>query len=136
MAEILLAKITSVDVRREGTRVLVLHNGRLLFDLEYDAALALAKALHIQGKKAEEEVHALDIIADQAILTRLGVPVGLTSRPDMLKKACNEAAWNSDLRRRIPPARAGGIASQAVFGTPTIIAQHPREGTKHPPKET
>lgn len=121
------ATLTSVTIRCEGTRVLVLHNGRLLFDLEHDAALALARALHVQGKRAEEEARALDIIRDQAILTRLGVPIGLTSRPDMLKEAAKEAAWSTDLRRYIPPSRAGGIASQAVFGTPTITRHEPKE---------
>ena len=120
MVDILRAKLDTVNVVREGTRVLVLHNGRKLFDLEYQAAELLAKALRVQAKRAEEDAKALDIIADQAILTRLGVPVGLTSRPDMLKEACREAAWNSDLRRYIPPSRARGIASQEVFGTPTI----------------
>lgn len=119
--DIIAGTIRTVDVRREGNRVLVIENGQAILDLPWDAALELARALHVQGKRAEEEVKALDIIADQAILTRLGVPVGLTSRADMLREACEEAAWNSDLRRYIPSGRAGGITSGAVFGAPTII---------------
>lgn len=116
-----IPKLSTVTVRREGTRVLVLHNGRKLLDLEHDAAQALAKALYVQSKQAEEEAEATRIIVDQAILTRLGVPIGLTNRPDLLKEACNEAAWNSKLRRYIPLSKALGIASQAVFGTPRVI---------------
>jgi len=115
------ARVSSVTVRREGTRVLVLHDGRLLFDLEYEAALALARALRVQGKAAEEEAQAERIVMDQAILTRLGVPFGLTSRSDLLREACKEAAWNSDLRRYIRPGRARGIESQAVFGKARVI---------------
>ena len=115
------ARVSTVTVRREGTRVLVLSGGRLLFDLEWDAALALARALRVQGKAAEEEASAERIVMDQAILTRLGVPFGLTSRPDMLREACKEAAWNSDLRRYVPPGRAKGIESQAVFGKARVI---------------
>jgi hypothetical protein len=116
------AALTTVTVRREGARVLILHDGRLLADLEYQAALALAAAIHAQAKKAEEEARALDIAADQALLLRLGIPLGLSSRKDILAQAVNEAAWNTDLRRACP----GGVRSQAVFGTPTIRKKRSR----------
>ena len=126
MRGVLVGRVATVDVRREGTRVLVLHEGRLLFDLEWDAALALARALQVQGKAAEEEAKATEIIGDQAILTRLGIPFGLTDRGDLLREACQEAAWNSDLRRYIGPGRARGIESQAVFGRPRVVRHPPR----------
>ena len=110
------AKISTITVRREGTRVLLLHNGRLLADLTHQAAAALARAIHVQAKRAEEEDAALDIIADQALLIRAGVPIGLSSRRDILELAANDAAWSSTLRRALP----GGIRSKAVFGTPRI----------------
>lgn len=124
MPTILQGTMRSVDVRQEGGRVLILEGGRLLLDLPYDAALALAKALRVKGKQAEEETQAEHIIADQAILTRLGVPVGLSSRPDIQREAAREAAWNTTLRRYIPHSRARGIATQEIFGTP-VIKQHP-----------
>lgn len=108
-----------VTIRQEGDRVVVISNGKAILDLPWNAALALAKALHIKAHAAEEEAKALDIIYDQAILTRLGVPFGLTNRPDMLKEAAKEAAWNSDLRRYIQGKRA--IEARAVFGAPAII---------------
>lgn len=120
------AQFRTVTVRQEGARVLLLENGRAIADLPWEAALALSKALHIQGKKAEEIANADRIVMDQAILTRIGVPFGLTSHPALLKEATREAAFNSDLRRYIPPKRAGGLASQAVFGAPSVIRHDPK----------
>lgn len=117
------AEINSIDIRQEGDRVHLLYNGRLICTLPHDAALAVARAIHAQAKKAEEWSHAEAIVFDQAILTRLGVPLGLTSHPTLQKEAMKEAAWNSDLRRWIRGKRAGGIESQAVFGTPTVIKE-------------
>lgn len=127
MTMIHVPQVRAVNVRQEGERVLVIENGRTLLDLPADAALVLAKAIHIKAKQAEEWVNKEAIIADQAILTRLGVPFGLTNHPILLEEATKEAAWNSNLRRYIPPSRAKGIESQEVFGTPTII-QHPPKG--------
>ena len=123
----LIATQESVRVRHEGTRVLVLRQGRALLDLPWQAALDLAKALQAQGKRAEEIDRAQAIIADQAILTRLGFRFGLTSHPGLLREAGKEAAWNRRLRRYIPPSKARGIASQQIVGAPTLI--------HHPPKE-
>lgn len=118
---ILTPQVKSITVRQEGDRVLLIQNGQTVFNVPYDAALAIAKALRIKAKQAEEIARAEAIIYDQAILTRIGMPFGLTSHPYLQKEAMKEAAWNSNLRRYIPPSKAGGIASQAVFGTPTII---------------
>lgn len=119
------ARMSEVTIRQEGQRVVVISNGKAILDLPWDAAQALARALHIKAHAAEEEAKALDIIYDQAILTRLGVPFGLTNRPDLLKEAANEAAWNPDLRRYIKGKRAGGIESRAIFGTPSILQKEP-----------
>jgi len=121
MGVVFVPRVRTVDVRQEGTRVLVIEDGRTILDMPWDGALALARAIHVKGKAAEELAKAAEIIFDQAILQRLGVPLGLTSNPDMQKVACVEAAWNSDLRRWIRSGRAGGIASQAVFGVPRVI---------------
>lgn len=124
---ILRGEITDVTIRQEGERVLLLHNGRLLLSLPWRAAQELARALHIQGLRAQEEAEAERIVFDQAILTRVGFPIGLSSRTDILAEAAKEAAWNKDLRRYIPGDRAMGIANQTVFGTPTITALPPRQ---------
>lgn len=112
--------ITNVQIRREDTRVLVLHNGRALLDLPWQAALALARALQVKARLAEEQAKAQLIITDQAILTRAGFKLGLTSRPDLLRAAAHEAGWNRNLRRYIPLFRAKGIQSQEIFGAPRV----------------
>lgn len=123
---ILTGQTKEMVVRCEGDRVLLIYNGTLVCSLPYQAAEQLSRAILAKAKQAEEQAHALDIVSDQAILTRLGIPFGLSNRRDILKEAANEAAWNSKLRRYIPPARAGGIASQAIFGTPAVIRHDPK----------
>lgn len=112
-------------VRQEGERVLLIYNGRLVTSLPWKAAENLARAIRAQAKEAEEFAKQEQIAFDQAILTRLGVPVGLTNNPHILKAAANEAAWNSNLRRYIRTDRAKGIESQEVFGRATIIQRPP-----------
>ena len=121
---IFIPRLKEITVRQDGERVQVIQNGSLLLDLPFDAALALSKALRFKGKKAEEVAQAARIIIDQAILTRVGFPLGLTRHPKIMQEAMKEAAWNTSLRRYIPLSRAHGIASGEVFGTPSII-QHP-----------
>lgn len=126
MTQILIPQYTQLSIRQEGTRVIVLHNGKALMDLTWDAAKQLSRAILIKALLAEEEAKAWDIIADQAILTRTGAPFGLTSNPAMLHEAGKEAAWNRDLRRYIRGKHAGGIESQATVGTPAIIRMNPK----------
>lgn len=114
-------------MRQEGTRVLLIYNGRLVCSLPWQAAEQLGGALTAQARRAEEEALAPRIVADQALLTRLGVPFGLTRRRDLLREAANEAAWNSRLRRYVPPGRARGIETQEIFGTPMIRRHSPME---------
>lgn len=128
MPHILIPRLSEVTIRQEGTRVLLIQNGRLLLDLTHDAARAIARALHIKALLAEEEARAESIIYDQAILMRAGAPFGLTNRRDMQHEAGKLAAWDTDLRRWIRGRRAGGIESREVFGTPTIIRHDPPRG--------
>lgn len=114
---------TTARVRAEGRNVVVIKGGRTVFDMPWDAALALARAIYAKAKEAEEFAHAEAIVLDQAILTRLGVPIGLSDNRDIQQAAGREAAWNSKLRRYLP----GGVRSQEIFGTPTII----NHGEKH-----
>lgn len=127
MTTILLPEIKSFTVRAEGDRVALIYGGNLVCTLPWEAARDLSRALKIKAGQAEEYAKSAQIIYDQAILTRIGAGVGLTSNPVLLRAAANEAAWNSQLRRYIPPSRAGGMASQTVVGRPTLIS--------HPPKD-
>ena len=123
-----IVRPTTVTVRQEGTNVVVIREGRAVFDMPWDAALQLAQAIFSQAKRAEELASAERIADDQAVLLRLGVPIGLTSRRDIQQEAQKRAAWDSTLRRYIPLARAkgvGGVRSQESFGTPRIIRHKP-----------
>lgn len=122
-------QIKTATIRQEGGRVQVIVNGKLAIDLPHDAALDLARAIHTKAKIAEEWASAQAIAHDQAILMRLGVPLGFTNHPAIIKEAQKEAAWNSELRRYIPPGRAKGIESQETFGAP-IIHGGKRHGKK------
>jgi len=102
---ILVPRQREGQVRREGAKVQIILEGRLLMQLSWESALALAKELHHVAKLAEEEANAETIIIDQAILQRSGFPIGLVTRRDMALLAANEAAWNTKLRRYIRKSR-------------------------------
>lgn len=121
-AHIVKAHTTTVDVRHEEGRVLVIHNGVLLWDMPYQAALDVARAIHVKAKQAEEHVKALEIIADEAVLIRAGVPLSLTANKTIWNEAKHMAETDSALRRYIP---THGIRSGERFGVPTIIQSPP-----------
>lgn len=128
MTTIHVPQIKQFDVGWEAGRVRLLFGGRLVTEMPWEAALALAKALMHAGRRAEEFVKANAIIEDQAILIRRGIPLGLSSNPDILAEAEKEAAWNSDLRRYIP----SGIESQEAVGSPTVIKHEPEASDVKP----
>lgn len=126
---IIIPQIKTITVNQEGSRVNIIHDKGII-ELPWDAALEIAKAMIIQARKAEEIAKAEAIAYDQAILTRLGIPIGLTSHPIILKEAKKEAAWNTNLRRYIPSGKAKGIKSQSVVGSPTLIMHPPVKNKK------
>ena len=105
-----------VTVRHEGIRVLLIRDGLTLLDLPWDAALELSKAFRIQAARAEQTAKTAQVIADQALLIRKGLPISLTPNPAVFKEAGNEAAHNRDLRRFIP----GGVPDKVEFGFPRL----------------
>ena len=119
--EVIVPKIKDCKVRQEGTRVLIISEGKLLLDLPWKAALAVSKGLRVAARLAEEQVEALKIIQDQALIQRVGFPIGLTNNPVIQKEAMKEAVHNRGLRRALP----GGIKSQSAVGTPTLIKKPP-----------
>ena len=123
MADFYVPKITEVEVKQDGVDVVLVQKGGAFLTLRWDAALILAKAITIQARRIEETVKANQIIRDQALLMRMGIPLGLTSNPKMIDEAAKMAAWDSKLRRMC----TRGVASQEAFGTPTLI-QHKPEG--------
>jgi hypothetical protein len=115
--------LSRVAVRAEGDRVLVIKDGRAVFEMPWQAALDLAQALAAKGKQAEEFAKANTIIADQALLARLGARFGLTSNPVMQHEAMKKAAWDRTLRRALP----GGLPSQEVVGVPALRVLPPKK---------
>jgi len=123
MAEIQIPKIRQVNIRIDGKNIILLEGGTLLLELPWDVALALAEAIKVQARRIEEGIKADEIIRDQALLMRAGIPIGLSKNPDIMKEAAKEAAWNTELRKAIP-----SIKSAEKFGIPALI-QYP-SGTR------
>lgn len=96
-----------------------------LTDRTYFFPLELAKAfrdaLVAKAREAEEQEMAPQIVRDAAILARAGVPIGLSNDPKIQAEAMKEAHWNTELRRAMP----GGVKSEAILGTPSVIKQEP-----------
>ena len=93
--------ICITTVRAEGEFVQIVKDDRLVFELPWQAALDLAKAIHGKAKECEEFACRDTIIHDQAIVTRLGLRFGLTSNPHMLKE--EDCARNDALLARVIP---------------------------------
>lgn len=106
----------SVTVRQEDNRVLLMR-GSTTLSMPWEVALALGQALIAKAREAEATTKVQDIIQDQSILTRLGVPFGLSNDPRVQAEAKKEAQWGSWFRRMIP---LKGIRSREAVGTPTI----------------
>jgi predicted ATPase len=121
MTEIHVPKIRQLNVRIEGRDVVVLEAGQAVLILPWDAALALANTIRMQARRIEEHVKANGVIADQALLMRAGIPIGLSTNPEIMKAAAKEAAWNTELRRAIP-----SIKSAEKFGVPTLKQEKPK----------
>lgn len=111
-----------VTIRQEGPKVLLLIDGRAVLDMPWDAAIEVGRAFIEQARKAEEVTKALSIAGDQALLIRLGVPIGLTSHPSIQAEAAELAQSDPELRRYLP----GGVKSKEVFGEPRVIRHPPR----------
>lgn len=116
-----------IRVRIEGDKVLLIRNGELITKIPWNAAISLSKVIYKQAKIAEENAKALDVIDDQALLFRVGMPIGLTDDPAKVKEAIKEASWNSKLRKYIPFPKFGAIESKETFGTPRIIRGKPKK---------
>lgn len=116
-----MSDLNRFDCKADGDKVIASFNRRVYVVLTPKAALEIAKALTAAAKQAEEVQNAGQIITDSAILMRAGAPFTLSSNPKILDAARSAAAWDRDLRRFMP----GGVKSEAVVGTPTLIQEKP-----------
>lgn len=115
--------MTRITTRQDGPHVLLLVDGRLVAEMPWNAALDVSRAIHVKAKAAEEIAKAAGIIYDHAILMRHGFRFGLTSHPLLQGEAAKQAAWNRNLRRYIP----GGVRSEEMVGTPSLILHPPQK---------
>jgi hypothetical protein len=122
----MVPKIRQATVRQEGGTVQLVVDGQLILDVSWEQALKLGQALIFQARKAEEFTKADQVIKDQALLLRAGIPLGLATDPRMMQEAGKEAAWNSDLRRYMP----NNLEKIEQYGTvypPTVVQEEPEE---------
>ncbi len=105
----------AVQIRTDGDKVILVVDGKGL-SMPWEKALEIAGLLRDAGKRAEEIAKADNIIADHALLTRAGVPIGLSSHPKIMDEVRKEAAHNRELRRALP----GGVKAAVVFGAPAV----------------
>ena len=99
-------------------KIVMLVNGKLTADFPPEAARALALALNHQAGMIENEKRNIENPLDQALLMRVGAPIGLTSNAKLLEESYKEAQWNRDLRRNVKSAE--NIQSKEKFGLPII----------------
>jgi hypothetical protein len=116
--ELTLTPITRTTIRTAGGKVFVLIDWRKGFECGGPEAVELCGALKGLARQAEAHDQAEAIIFDHALLTRAGVPIGLSD--GMRGEVAKEAAWNRELRRAIP-----SIESREIFGTPTFQKEKP-----------
>ena len=108
-----------ITLRSEGDHVLLIIDGNLVWNLKWENARDVHSALGQKIKQSEEYAKANQVIYDQAIMQRSGSPVGLTATPILQQEAAKEAAWNTDLRRKLRPLK--GVASQEIVSTPKLM---------------
>lgn len=123
--EIIVPKLRLVEVKidKDKGRVIILEEGKVVLDVPWNMALSIGRSLIKQAKIVEEHVKAPEIIKGQALLQRVGFPIGLTNNPDIQKEAMKEAVNSKELRKAFP----GGIKSQSAVGVPSVIKKPPKE---------
>lgn len=105
-------------------RVLVESRGVVIGDFQPAIILELGNAMIGKARLAEEHAKAARVIADQALMMRLGGGVSLSGNPDINAEAWKEAENDPELRKNIPTPRS--IKSKEKFGYPIVRKDGPR----------
>lgn len=124
MAEFIIPQAGAIKVGNDGFYVILQQDGKTLL-IPWQAALEVAKAMTTVARAVEERAKAPQLVADQALLDRLGFPLGLSRNKDILDEAFKDAQYDPKLRRYLP--NAVGIPSSEAVGTPSL-KQHPPKG--------
>lgn len=126
MSDVIVPKLRAIRVVNDGNRVIVIDGSKVVLNVTWEMADAVATAMKKYARIAEEADKAASIVADQAFLMRAGVPIGLSNRKDIQREAAKEALYDKQLRR-IMPSRMGNIESKESLGTPSLIQMKPKK---------
>lgn len=113
-----------LEVIRTGEQAALIYQGRLVCTLPSAAAMELGRALVAMARTIDTETRA-EVVGDQAILLRAGVPLNLTGNPAIMAQAKTDAQWDTQYRRM--PNRPG-VGSAEKVERPAI-----RRGTINEP---
>lgn len=120
--QFLKRELITIRVTHDGDHVQLVISGALVFNVPWQQALDISKAIYKHGKLAEEIANAPEIIRQEAALMRSGAPISLVTRADMKKEAGNEAAWGW-VRKYLP----NRIRQGAQVYAPTVIQKAKKE---------
>jgi hypothetical protein len=110
-------------IRQNGTDVEIIHDGKLVALVGWEAALEYARHVTIVARLAEQWAKAEKTAVDQAILMRAGVPLDLCAHEAIHDEAAKRAQWGRELRL----ASIKGIPTRERFGLPSVI-RHKGQG--------
>lgn len=110
-----------ITVLRSEEEVFLLRDGAVVLVMPPEAAITVANAIRQKAHDIQEDLHAEQVIADQALLSRHGMPFGITHDKRKLDAAFKEAQW-------LP--RPGHDRVSKV-GTPTLEPQPPKQEPSH-----
>lgn len=103
-------------IKQEGEHVLLIRNGVLVAEMPWEAAAGFARAVTGAARLAEEFAKHDQVIGDQALAFRAGLPWGLTDNKAIIEEAKKECLHNRDLRRFIK-----GTPTRIKIGTPGVF---------------
>lgn len=113
-----------VRIRQDGEKVILIFDGQFDVVLHWDAALALAREIQAQAKRAEEIASREQVIGDAAFALRAGLPFALTDQPHLQREAVNEALYNKKLRLHLP---GKDVRDGFRFGVGQLRKRPPKE---------
>lgn len=109
--------VLDIAVESAGPAVIVTIRGGRWFEFNYRTTDQILKSLSKAIAPLEEIAKAEQLIGDEAILLRTGLPIGLAQN-----RRIKREAWKKAEDVKIP----GGVIPQAVFYPPTITVHPPR----------
>ena len=113
----------SIGVRHDNGRVVLILNGDKGLAMPWQKSDEVIRALRQVTREAEEYCKANQIIADNALMQRAGLPIGLSDNPIIKDESIKAALYDRDLRRAIPNQVAAGLGQikrRGVVGSPAL----------------